>query len=474
MAVRTHWRRRLLTGSNAAIVVVLGLVVAGLGAELLGRVHVRVDLSQDGNSTLLPALETAMAGVDATATPIKITAFSAQRRDAQALIKDRTIRDLLRELEARSSNVTTQFVDFDADRLTVEQMRVQRYGTVVVEARGDRVDVAERDLFKISGRKDDRRVEFLGEGALAKAIAQVNSGKRRVVYLSAGHGEPRLGSGGGVESLVHLLENQGLVVQALELLGERGRTGKMEVPTDAAAVLVIGPTAPFLPEEDRALAAYVGAGGAVGYFVDAGGTVARFVEELGVTVPAGVVLDRQFLVPFVDRPVLRYGAHPTTATVGEDNLVTVLPAPAPIVAPAPRGTATPILETSRAGWIERSGERPPEFTPGVDVEGPVTVALGIDVPATDGKVARVAVFGDAEWVGEELLTDGPGNGTLLVNVVQWLVGADAPARIGRAATVRKVVMSDTQLGIVRAVVLGVAPALALIVGALVLATRRGR
>ena len=476
MAVRTHWRRRLFTGTNAVFVTVLGVVVAVFAAELAQRVRFRVDLSADGSSTLLPALESAIESAEASSTDVEITAFSAQRRDAQALIKDRTMRDLLREMETRSSRVHTRFVDFDADRMSVEQKHVTRYGTVVVEARGDRVDVVERELFRVSGKKDDRQVEFLGEGALAKAVAAVTSGQHRVVYVLGGHGERRLDTGlGALKSFSQLLENQGVVVKKLDLVGERGRTGQMLVPDDAAAVLIVGPNAPFLPEEDRALAVYLTAGGAVGYFVEPGGMVAPFLEQLGVTVPSGFVLDRQFVVPFVDRPVLRYGRHPIAEAASEDGLVTVMPAPAPVVVNPPKGEAVPVLQTSKAGWIERSDEKPPEYTAGVDGEGPVGVATALSIPVADGHTARVVVVGDAEWVGDELLAEGPGNATVAVNLVRWLVGADDRlVRVGKTAAVRRVVMSDGQLSLVRAVVLAGMPLLALLAGVAVLATRRGR
>lgn len=476
MAVRTHWRRRLFTGTNALFVTVLGLVVAIFATELAQRVRFRVDLSSDGSATLLPALESAIASAEASDADVEITAFSAQRRDAQALIKDRTMRDLLREMETRSRRLHTRFVDFDADRMTVEQKHVTRYGTVVVEARGDRVDVVERELFRVSGKKEDRQVEFLGEGALSKAIAAVTSGQHRVVYVLGGHGERRLDTGvGALKSLSQLLENQGMVVKRLDLVGERGRTGQMVVPDDAGAVLIVGPNAPFLAEEDRALATYVTGGGAVGYFVEPGGMVAPFVEQLGVTVPSGFVLDTQFLVPFVDRPVLRYGRHPIADAVAEDNLITVMPAPAPVVVNPPKGEAVAVLQTSKAGWIERSGEKPPEFTAGVDVEGPVGVVTALSVPVADGHTARIVVVGDAEWVSDELLGEGPGNATLAVNLVRWLVGADDRlVRVGRAAAVRRVSMSDSQLALVRAVVLAGMPLLALVAGIAVLATRRGR
>src|SRR5690606_35810605 len=172
------------------------------------------------------------------------------------------------ELELASPSVRTRFVDFDRDRLTAEAFGVTHYGTVVVRGLGDRVDVSERDVFRRRGGMPPS-TDFLGEGAVARAISKVLSQDARAVYLLEGHGEKRMTQRGpqGVHELVTLLEREGFDVSSLDLLRD-AQGGVPRVPDDAEAVLVIGPTAPLTPEEDQVLREYLAEGGGLGVFLD--------------------------------------------------------------------------------------------------------------------------------------------------------------------------------------------------------------
>lgn len=477
MAVnRTHWRRRLATGTNAAIVTLIVVVIAALLVDLAGRNRIRWDLSADAVATLQPETLAVLAASDAQSETIEVTAFSAQRKDQEALFRDRMVRDLLRELEYRSVRVRTRFVDFDADRLTAEALGVSRYGTIVVQGHGDRIDIVDRDVFKHRGKGADRELEFLGEAAVARAMQQVLSDEPRRVYLLQGHGERRLEEGGSRSAalLGTLLDNQGYEVRALDLLRERDQTGPPVVPDEADALLVLGPVAPLTPEEDLAIRDYLRGGGRVGYFVDPGGFVARFLEEAGVTVPSGVVLDTMRVFPYEDRPVLRYGRHAVTDGLAEANLLTVLAHAAPLgIERRDDLEAADLLVTSRSGWIERGTERPSVFDP-ADVGGPVTVASAITWRGGP-RPGRLVAVGDADLLSDELLAEAPGNATFAVNVVRWLVGDDdRMSRIGRPSQIRRLTLSPDQLAMIRWLVLALMPLIVVLAGGAVWSARRNR
>lgn len=473
---RMHWRRRLATGTNALLVTIFVIATAGFAVELAGRWRVRWDLSADATSTLQPETMSVLEAADAAQRAVTITAFSAQRKDNEALFRDRMMKDLLRELEYRSDNVTTRFVDFDAERLSAEALGVTRYGTVVVQGGSQRIDLVDREIFRNSGKGADRQLEFLGETAVARAISQVLAEDARNVYLLAGHGEKKLEGGGpdGVALLATMLGNQGYDVAELDMLRDREQQGPPAVPGDADAVLVIGPTAPLTPEEDAAIEAYLQRGGRVGYFVDPGGFVPRFVERAGVTVPSGVVLDQVRVFPYEDRPVLKYGRHAITEDMAEANTVTVVAHAAPLgVARRDDLEASDLLVTSRSGWTERGDERPSAYHEGVDDMGPITVAAAISLRG--GAPARLVAVGDADVVTDELLSEGPGNATFAVNVARWLVGDDERmSQVGRPSAIRRLTLSQEQLAMIRWVVLLVLPLVAVLAGGAVWSQRRGR
>jgi hypothetical protein len=479
MSERVHWKRRLLTGANAAIVSVFVVAIVVVAVDLAGRYRLRWDVSADGLSTLRPETEAVIEAVGRADKAVKITAFSAQQKGDEAWVKDRAVRDLLREIALRTDAIEIQFVDFDADRLTAERLGVSRYGTVVVEGPDDRVDISDRDLFR---RNKEKGWDFVGEPVVARAVHQVLTSSRRVVYLLQGHGERTVDATGprGLGAWIGLLENHGFEVSPLDLLRD-AEGAAPAIPEDTHAVLIVGATAPLAPVEEEALVEYLGRGGRLGVFIDPGGSFPRALDLFGVRTQAGVVFDTVAVFPHEDRPVLRYGAHPVTEGLVEGNVTTMVAHAAPVDVAAAEGmVVTPLLATSRRGWIERGTERPAVYVEGEDGPGPASVVVALEATpphpkVNAGRVTRAVVSGDTDLLTEELIGDGPGNSTFAVNVVRWLTGDDDGLwRVGRPPGVRRLALSVGQLRLVQWVVLAGLPLLAVLAGAVVWWGRRGR
>jgi hypothetical protein len=142
--------------------------------------------------------------------------------------------------------------------------------------------------------------------------------------------------------------------------------------------------------------------------------------------------------------------------------------------------ADALLETSREGWIERGGDptRAAAYDPALDAAGPVSMALALEVGADSGlasKPAKAIAVGDADVFTNNLVAEGPGNATFAVNAVRWLVGDDARLSVvGRPAAARRLAITQGDLERVRALALLLGPLLAVLAGAGVWASRRGR
>lgn len=474
-------QRKLATGANAVLVAAIVIVVTGLLVDVAGQYRWRWDASSQGAATLLPQTLAVLGRLEPS-DEVVVTGFSAQKRNAEAWFRDRSVRDLLRELEYASPNVTTRFVDFDRDRLTAERLGVDRYGTIVVEGRGDRVDLIDRELFRSTGKGTDRALEFLGEGVITRALEQVLSDDARTVYTLYGHGEKRVFDRGigELKELGTLLRNQGWTVRTLDLLRDRQGEAAPAVPTDAAAVVLLGPKAPLAPIEEEALRAFVGRGGSVGVFVDPAGVVPDLLAEIGVAYPQGVVLDAASIYPYEDRPLLQYRSHPITRDLVEAAIPTVVAHAGPLqIEPRDGVRVEELLTTSRRGWIERGTERPSVYTEGADVQGPITVAAALHLsqphPMVSRPGGRVLVVGDADVLGNELLAEGAGNATFVTNAMRWLVRADdRMSRVGKAGRIRKLALTPGQLSMIRWLVIGLLPLLAVLGGGAVWAIRRSR
>lgn len=474
---------RAAIGANSILAAVVSLAALGGAAELAARHPLRLDLTEEGAATLDPDTLAALALLGEADRTVSLTAFSSQARDEEAALRDRAIRDALAVLEQASDRVETRFVDLDRDRLTAERLAVDRYGTLVVESGGERVDVGERDLFRGSGPKGRREVAFVGEPAIAAAIRQVVHPVTRVVYFLAGHGEvaPFDRGLGELHGLADRVDEQGWVARTLDLQRDVDAGRAPSVPDDAAAVVAIGPRAALGAPEEQALRGYLGRGGGVGWFVDPGAELPTFLEELGVGVDDGVAMDPRSQFPHLDRPVLAYGRHAITEAPAKDDLATVVSTAAPLsTSPRDGVEASTLLQTGPRGWSERGTEQPPTPTDGVDGAGPVVVAvaLGVAAPhptASPGSRGRAVVVGDVDLVRDELLDGSPGNATFVTNVLRWLVGSDTPlARVGRPRRVRTLELDEGRLDVVRWLLLGGMPALAAAGGIVVWLARRDR
>lgn len=490
MALNPAVQRRLATGVNAALVAVLVVAAAALLWLSADRHRVRVDLSADQASVLLPETTTRLRLLDEAGVPVVVTAFSAQSGKREAIFKNRALRDLLDELDHASAAVETRFVDFDRERLTAEALGVTDYGTVVVQRGEQRVDLRDRDLFRRVGKGDDQRLEFLGEAAVGRAFAQLLSDTRRVIYALVGHGEldPESREPDGLSDLAEALAREHYALKRLDLVRdaaarEDGRAPR--VPEDAAAVMVARPRVALPPAEEDVLLAWLAGGGPLLLAVEPGGVTPGLLGRLGVAVPSGIVLDKLLLFPYPDRPVPRYKAHPITRDLSEALLVTVVSRVAPLqpAVPAREGVrASTLLETTRDGWIERGGAAPDgraRFDAEVDGAGPVTMALALEVGADSGLVrrgqARVVVLGDADALTNTLFAEGPGNPTFAVNAFRWLLGDDGRLSVvGRPTAVRRLTLTDEDRGRIQWMVLGLGPVLVVLAGGAVWASRRGR
>ncbi len=485
-------RRRLAYGSNATLVTVMVLGALVLLYVLADLYRVRWDLSEGASNTLAPETLEKLRLLDADGEKVTITAFTHQAGKEDTFFKDRAVRDLLREVGENSRVVEWRQVDFDRERLTAEKLGVREYGRIVIQRGSDRVDIRDREQFRRVGKGQDRRTEFVGEAALARGLAQLMTPSRRVLYVLTGHGEldPEEHGPNGLSELVADLDRERYDVETLDLL-RTDREGELPtVPEDAAAVFVARPKAALSPNEEDALLAWIGRGGGVLFAVDAGVPAPALLDRLGVTVADGVALQPEMQVPYTDRPIPVLLPHPITNDLREDKLAVILAHPAPLVLadPVPTGLrATTLLRTTRGGWIELGGRLEggmAVYEPGIDVQGPVDLAVAIEALPGRGLVratkpaARIVVVGDGDAFTNALVADGPGNARFAVNAVHWLAREDRRlgvlGSVGRATEVRRLALTRPELGMVRAISLGLMPLVVVLVGAGVWLARRGR
>jgi len=488
--MKSSLRRRLAYGSNATLVTILVLAVLVVLYVLADLYRVRWDLSADSENTVEQDTEAKLELLDREGIPVVITAFTAQRGKDDAYFKNRAVKDLLTEVGHRSNVVEWRQVDFDKERLTAERLGVNDYGRLVVQRGEDRVDIKDRELFRRVGKGAERRVEFIGEAALSRALSQLLTPKRRVVYVLSGHGEidPDERGPSGMSELVAALDEERYDVDKLDLMST-GRDGEApRVPDDAALVFVARPTGVVSPQVEDLLLAYMGRGGPVLFAVDVGTPVPSLLDRLGVRVPDGVVADKTVLYPYPDRPLVRYKSHSITRELREDGLITAVAhaAPVSLADPLPDGVKSArVLTTDRTGWIDRGGALDGGnniYEPEIDGAGPADIAVALQLQPGQGIVrsskglGRVLVVGDGDVFTNSLLAEYPGNVPFALNAIHWLAGQDLRLGVsaGRVTKSRRLAITKEETGVLQAISLGLMPSLVLLLGIGVWNSRRGR
>ena len=489
--MRQSTRRLLTYGSNATLVTAMVLAVVVLLYVLADKYRAAVDLTEGASNTLQSETIEKLRLIEQDGVAVEITAFTNQRGKDDTFFKDRAVKDLLREIGNNSASITWRQVDFDSERLTAERLGVSDYGRVVIQRGKDRVDIKDRELFRKVGK--DHHMEFIGEAAVSRGLAQLMTPTRRAVYVLTGHGDLDLEDKGpsGLSDLAAALDGERYDLETLDLLRSTREGELPSIPDDAAVLFVARPRAALTPQEEDTVLAWIGRGGAVLFCVDVGTPVPSMLERAGVRVLDGVALQPEVQVPHPDRPIPRYKSHPINEELIEAKLATVLAFPAPLQLLEGMGNGqrvSPLLVTTRDGWIDRGGKVEggmAVYEPSIDGPGPVDLAVAVELAPGAGlvrsskKVGRLVIIGDGDLITNAMLSEAPGNLTFAVNVVHWLAGEDRRLGVdvegvGKSRQVRRLALTNEEMGTLRLLTLGLMPLLVAVGGIFTWFFRRGR
>lgn len=411
-------RRAGKYGTSAILNAALLLALLALLAFLSTRYHVRRDWTESASHSLTPQTQEVL---DRLAVDVEVTAFYQPVAAAPA-------RDLLDRYQYASPRFVTTFVDPQARPGLVRELGVDESklgdGLLVVKLGAEKVEVDE-----------------LTEQALTTALVKLTRQQKRVYFLTGHNERPVEGEGAGEEQGFQLakqaLENENYVAEPL-LLAAKG-----EVPEDADAVIVAGPTRPFHPAEVPALQRYLERGGALLVMVDPRAQTDLYpkLDEWGIAVGDDVVVDR--VQGLFGRPVSPFAAeyppHAITEGLREPTLFHVVRS----VQPKPEAAAAlaVLVRTSQESWGERDVDR--LFRDGQaelgaeDLKGPVPLATAGELelakpapPPAEGAAAppppepvkaRIVVVGDSDFATNGLIQQFR-NKDFFVNSVNWLLG----------------------------------------------------
>ena len=390
---------------------VLFVAVLAMLGWLSTRYKIEADWTAGNRNTLTGASQKQLA---AMSDPIKFLVFIYPRSEMrQSLEAD------IRRYQRFKSDISVEFIDPSTNPQKVKDYNVSRAGEVVAEYQTRRESLAATT-----------------EQAITATLQRLTySGERWVVFLE-GHGEHSINDNEqtGLGGYAQVLRDKGLKVRALNLATDPA------IPDNTAALVIAGPAKPLLAGESKIVSAYVNNGGNLLWLADPDITpgLDEVATTLGVTWQkgTGILLESAALglPPFV-YITTQYPPNTVTKDFQENAL---FPLVRGLTFKTDAGwNAQPLLTTSDQAWLETGNlERGVELnTDQGDTQGPLTIGATFtrDAKVKSGETEesrpqRVAVIGDSDF-----LTNGYvgqlGNGSLGINLAQWLASRDAQLNI---------------------------------------------
>lgn len=451
-------------GSNSLLMTVAFIGIVGLINFLAIRYNYRYDTTANKNFTLSPLTITTLQELK---TPINIVAFYSFSQSNPASRQE--FEDRMKDYRNYTDKLTYKVVDLDAEPQMAIDYKVQYDGTLVFERGTRRENVFATD-----------------EQSLTNAIVKVSSEVQPTLYFTTGHGEHSIDDTGdqGFSGLRDGLDLNNYKSVTLDL-----KTLTDTVPSDATALIIAGPIAPFEPGEVERLKKYLDQGGRAFIMLDPGVSTGLdgLLKEYGVTVRNDLVYDSKFgsfgrpQVPVINS----YKYSPVTQNMTGQS--TFFPGVRSLVAESNvvSYTVTPLLSSSDLSWGETDFDSIKNQTAkqdeSKDAKGPLDLAFTIE--GRGEPPMRLIVIGNSTFLsnanlrlrgmtstGEQVAF---GNGLFFLNGIRWFGGQEKLLTIPPKAPARNpILLSGEQMNFVMLSSVVLLPAVILIIGALVWWRRR--
>lgn len=389
-------KRQFLYSSHTFIFILILTAIVIVVNILAYSYHFRTDLTEyDENSLSLQTIKI----LENITDPIRVYAFY---RDDDPGVK--SIRRLLAIYQYYCSKFDFDLVDPDQNPSQAEKFNISGYRTLVIETNDQHDWLTEPTEEKITN-----------------AILRLQRTTKKVVCFSIGHGERNVESNekNGYASLIPHIKADNYEVTAISL-------EHSPVPDDCAVLIIPGSKRSFSEAEIEAITAFRQQGGALLLMLDPqpqGVLTPELLTSWSIRArddrvidPASRMMGTDFYVPLIDT---YNGQHPITDDFRQMTLFPLLRS-FQVTSSGDSLLAIQVLAQSNTSSWSESHPDSMQFTPGVDVEGPLDIAVAAVEPQTG---ARLVVLGDSDFVTNLYLYQ-QGNLDFFMNCLNWVSQED--------------------------------------------------
>lgn len=406
-------------GANVLVQTLILVAIGGLLAWLSVRHPVHWDWTEAKTHSLSQGTLDTLAAIPED-SGVEIYAFYTAGAERRA-------KDELDKYTYASPRVKVRYLDPNQNPGLAQKFQIANQEGVVVVCSGP-----------CETAKGTVKATEVNEQGLTRAVRQAVSAKKKVYFLT-GHGEARPGDekGPGASAVKGGLEDENVTVAELLLANEK------EVPADANAVVVAGPTHQVSERELELLDAYLQKGGGLLVLADpvVDSNLEGQVAKWGIELDPEIVVEQQlqlFAGPQlgVQPVVTTYGPHPITEKLQGQPTVYRLARPVRKVEGSD-ANVTELVMTGPQSWGESDvkgllASQPVGLEPEKDRKGPLALAVAREFPAPEAgkRGGRLVVFGDSDFMRNRYVTQFY-NGDLFLNAVGWLTDSEEFSTIDR-------------------------------------------
>jgi ABC-type uncharacterized transport system involved in gliding motility auxiliary subunit len=467
-------KRSTKYASNYVISLVLVIAIVS-GLNYIGQRHIkRFDTTGSSRFTLAPQTTQVLSKLN---KDIDIKAFFPGGDYAP-------LKELLLEYKTTSSRVHYEFIDPDRQPDVAKQYDVSVYGTFNNPLTGSQLKYG-TVVVLFGGRKEkiEKRSEEVQEQDLTNAIIKAGRSETKTIYFIEGHDEkdPSAAEQTGYSEAKKALEEQGYKIGTLNLVSE----GK--VPDDAKVLVEAGPKREPFPQELQFLNDFLNKGkGGLLVMVDPSPapSLQGFLKGWGVQVDNDLVLDVSGVGRLMGAgpsiPLVRaYENHKITDRFRAMTFFPLTRSIQPDKAPPSGITVDTLFKSDANSWGETNlSSREASYDPGADLKGPLPLAVAATKelkPESDkgpATKARVVVVGTSNFPIDSYFGN-QGNGNLFLNMISWLAQDEDLISIRpKPPEDRRILLSQSQLSLLRLLTIFVLPGIVLIIGIAVVVNRR--
>lgn len=333
-------------------------------------------------------------------------------------------------------------------------------------AQGELSDLDMDDLLK-GKTKEVKRKAFKGELYFTSKILTVSNNKPSTAYFLIRHGEhdPQAEGAYGYKKFVDQLIFNNVKVNALDLI--KGT----DVPADCDLLIIAGPQEEISNSELEKVDRYLSQGGRLFFLANLNTKPGpeRLLANWGVELGNNLVVDEQNMVEGKAIQFDNYGNHPIVQPLIKNKLLLAL-TPARSVRAYPgrnvqadSARVTDLFSTGPGGVAYTDLRNGVPYFSSKDQHGVIPVAVAVEKGGLKGVrlergTTRLVVCGESVFLNNVMMQN-PGNEEFARQACNWLLGRTMMVdSIGpRSFTEYTLIITDSQMAILRWVLLGAFP-----------------